>query len=220
MTEESLASTSSINPATSEPFDKLTRLGEKIVLEMGLAESTDTVGRWMAHRIAELMETARAAHGTPSGAAAAKACQDAILALWQHRSAWPHGWPPPLAGVVAAELAAASSSQSGRGRGSFIAGPQELHHQIIATFVDLIVSSFDSTTERDWLERFGDFLGEEERALLKRVTEVPSLRRLVSAANEDPASRLKDLAQQYQAAVVAIVTAVESVFRADGHSTD
>jgi hypothetical protein len=149
---------------------------------MGLAESTDTVGRWMAHHIAELMETARAARGKPSEAAA-------------------------------------SSGQRGRGRGGFITGPVELHHQVLATFVDLLASSFDTTTERDWLEKYGDFLSEEERALLKRVTEVPSLRHLVSTANEDPASRLKDLAQQYQAAVVAMVTAIESIFQTDDHST-
>lgn len=191
------------------------------MLEMGLATSTDTVGRWMAHRIAELMETARAARGTPSEAAAAQACQDAILALWQHRSAWPQGWPPPLAVEAAAELAAAASpGQSGRNRASFIAHPQALHHQVVATFVDLIASSFDTTTERDWLEKFGDFLSEDERALLKRVTDVPSLRRLVSTTNEDPASRLKDLAQQYQATVVAMVTAIESLLQGDDHPTD
>jgi hypothetical protein len=40
------------------PSRDLISLGERIVAEFGLDQSTDTLGRWMAHRVAELMERA------------------------------------------------------------------------------------------------------------------------------------------------------------------
>jgi hypothetical protein len=36
-------------------------LGERIVEEFGLGDSADTLGRWMAHRVAELMDRAERA---------------------------------------------------------------------------------------------------------------------------------------------------------------
>ena len=39
------------------------RLGKKLIDELGLDQSVDTLGRWMAHYIAEKMEDAQAAIG-------------------------------------------------------------------------------------------------------------------------------------------------------------
>lgn len=70
------------------------RLGELIVEELGLTDSTDTLGRWMAHRLADLMKSAESAAKEAEREKARQAASDLIIALWDHRAGWPNGWPP------------------------------------------------------------------------------------------------------------------------------
>lgn len=60
------------------------QLGKNLVEELGLHDSTDTLGRWMAHHVAELITAAENA-GPKDKSAKMRACREAILDLWQHR---------------------------------------------------------------------------------------------------------------------------------------
>ena len=73
--------------------DSVLELGRQLVAELGLEKSTDTLSRWMAHYIAELIEveTSAAVEERPS---ARKLCFDAILSLWDHRTRLPDGKRP------------------------------------------------------------------------------------------------------------------------------
>jgi hypothetical protein len=82
------------------------RLGQTIVAELGLEQSNDTLGRWMAHRLAELINRAESAKIESEKEAVRKSVSDLIIALWDHRASWPEGWPPR----VTAALARAESS--------------------------------------------------------------------------------------------------------------
>ncbi len=63
-------------------------LGEKLVVELNLVESTDTLARWMAHYVAELM--VRAEHATlPERDEVQQLCAHAILDLWAQARAFP-----------------------------------------------------------------------------------------------------------------------------------
>ena len=73
--------------------DPVLRLGEQIVNELGLADSADTLGRWMAHYIAELIHEVDAASEEEQPARKAK-CATAILDLWKHRQVFPGGKRP------------------------------------------------------------------------------------------------------------------------------
>jgi hypothetical protein len=73
--------------------EKVIRAGKKIVKELSLDKSVDTLGRWMAHYIAEMIEDIE------NGASEAKPkklseCANAIMELWKHRSENLHGKPP------------------------------------------------------------------------------------------------------------------------------
>jgi hypothetical protein len=68
-------------------------LGRKLVDELGLEPSVDTLGRWMAHYIADLIAKAESAPEEEKSASK-KACFDAILALWKHRAELPNGKRP------------------------------------------------------------------------------------------------------------------------------
>ena len=61
--------------------------------ELGLDQSVDTLGRWMAHYIAEKMEATGSATGADRDRKMSE-CRDAILKLWEHRSELPNGRRP------------------------------------------------------------------------------------------------------------------------------
>ena len=73
--------------------DSVLALGRKIVDELGLDQSADTLGRWMAHYLAEKMEDAEAATGEAREQKMSE-CSDTILKLWAHRSELPNGKRP------------------------------------------------------------------------------------------------------------------------------
>jgi hypothetical protein len=68
-------------------------LGKKLTKELGIDQSVDTLGRWMAHYIAELIQDAEKA-GTEVRPTKMRACCDAILNLWKHRRMLPDGRRP------------------------------------------------------------------------------------------------------------------------------
>lgn len=59
----------------------------------------------MSHRIAELMLESEKARTKAARSAAANECSELIVRLWEKRSAWPQGWPPPSAASVLEKLA-------------------------------------------------------------------------------------------------------------------
>jgi hypothetical protein len=71
----------------------LLALGCKLVEELGLDDSTDTLGRWMAHHIADLMIRAERATGEDKKPLE-KECFELILALWKHLAELPNGKRP------------------------------------------------------------------------------------------------------------------------------
>lgn len=68
-------------------------LGEALVAELGLEQSNDVLGRWMAHHLARLIEAART---SPSDerANAEERCFAAVLEVWRHRNCLPRGSRP------------------------------------------------------------------------------------------------------------------------------
>lgn len=61
--------------------------------ELGIESSVDTLGRWMAHHIADLIISAENATGEEKDLAE-KNCFEAILVLWKHRAELPNGKRP------------------------------------------------------------------------------------------------------------------------------
>lgn len=68
-------------------------LGRALVEELGPDRDVDTLSRWMAHYIAELIEAVESANNEDRPAKLAK-CADAILKLWEHRHLLPDGRRP------------------------------------------------------------------------------------------------------------------------------
>lgn len=77
----------------SETQEQVINLGKALVQELELEPSVDTLGRWMAHYIAEQMLIAEKALGYEK-TKAQQHCFDTILAVWNHRSTLPRGHRP------------------------------------------------------------------------------------------------------------------------------
>lgn len=79
--------------------DALLELGKRLVAELGLEDGVDTLGRWMAHYISELIADVEEASPEDRPATEDR-CAAAILELWRHRHHAPHGrgrfGPEPL----------------------------------------------------------------------------------------------------------------------------
>ena len=74
-------------------FDQVLALGRRLVDELDLESSVDTLGRWMAHYVAELIDHAE--NTAPEELAVSKnRCFEAILELWSHRAELPDGKRP------------------------------------------------------------------------------------------------------------------------------
>jgi hypothetical protein len=77
----------------SEQQERVIHLGKALVEELELNPGVDTLGRWMAHYVAEQMTVAEESSGDEKWAAEDR-CFKTILNLWQHRSVFPKGYKP------------------------------------------------------------------------------------------------------------------------------
>ncbi|KZK75246.1 MAG: hypothetical protein A3K90_04240 [Pelodictyon luteolum] len=68
-------------------------LGRKLVEELGIEPSVDTLDRWMAHYIADLIVKAENATDEEKSLAEQN-CFEAIMVLWKHRAELPNGKRP------------------------------------------------------------------------------------------------------------------------------
>lgn len=157
----------------SPPADLVATLGERILAELDANRSNNTLTRWLAHHTAALLQAADHARdtGAPDADARATEARTAILQLWQHRSAWPAGWPPPRATKIVELLDDLPDLDEPRYyRASVLGHLHNLHHQILATLVDLATSG-DVGIEQGWLDTFGDRLTADETRLLTRAAD-------------------------------------------------
>lgn len=70
------------------PSEAVVVLGKKIVGELGLETTTDTLARWMAHHIAELIQAVEVSTGEERTQKSVE-LRNAILALWEQRYCLP-----------------------------------------------------------------------------------------------------------------------------------
>jgi hypothetical protein len=95
--------------AASNHFDSVLTLGTRIVKELGVDDSVDTLGRWMAHYVAGLIQEAQEATSSTKHKKRSE-CAAFILELWKHRYELPLGnrpfdqWGPILSTLQELEV--------------------------------------------------------------------------------------------------------------------
>ena len=69
----------------SKPSEEIIiKLGEKIVEELQLEQSVNTLGRWMSHYVAELIQKSENCDSKDEESTIKRECFDVILKLWQN----------------------------------------------------------------------------------------------------------------------------------------
>src|SRR5690242_9787087 len=90
----STESSSSEEAEPSKPPKDVLELGKHLVRELKLHDGVDTLGRWMAHHVAELITDAKRQRKGPKRTRAEKEATELILKIWEHREALPrHAYP-------------------------------------------------------------------------------------------------------------------------------
>ncbi|MEU1840236.1 hypothetical protein [Micromonospora chersina] len=167
--------TSSTPPDVSPSADPVTALGERIVAELGDARTNNILTRWLAHHTARLLDAADRARaaGDPDADARAAEARAAILDLWEHRSAWPGGWPPSRAAAIVHLLQELPDIEDPKWfRATALRRLQDIHHHVLAVLADLVAVPGDGV-EEGWLRTFGDLLTPDEATLLTRAAGAP-----------------------------------------------
>jgi len=170
MSPERAASISSAETERSRPWADVVGLGERIVTQLGLDDSDDTLGRWMAHRVAELIEQAER-----NDDEAKKQASELILRLWARRSDWPHGWPPAETEKIRERLETPSypeRPERREGDGPWLArltALDRLHYAEYEVWLRLALADADTDEEIAAAEEQADDLEENELALLRAL---------------------------------------------------
>ena len=155
-------------------------MGKRIVEEFCLGDSVDTLGRWMSHRIAEVMERAESTVDAVEREAIRRQCSDLIIRLWERRAHWPYG--QPLAGVAELLKSLVSDetsyprqhrnrevdidSRSWIGTLPLLRKLQDREEEIC---FNAAIAEVDLKAERDWLTQHGTELSEEERKITENL---------------------------------------------------
>jgi hypothetical protein len=165
-----------------KPSPDLFALGKRIVTELRLDESTDTLSRWMAHRVAELMERAERARTKAARGSAETDCEALILRLWERRTSWPEGWPPPSAATALERLASAEEEPDdfGFSRNRAVDNGErtwlgtlpliaDLNRIEVDIWRDAALVELDDSEINDWLGEQAERLSDDERATFEQL---------------------------------------------------
>lgn len=152
-------------------------MGERIVEEFGLGDSADTLGRWMAHRVAELMDRAERAPAGAERKAARRECSDLIIKLWERRSHWPHGRPLADVAGLLKNLLNDKTNYSSRYEQyqveidshswiGILPRLRQLQYREDELCRSAAIADFDLEADRKWLTEHGQDLSVEEREIM------------------------------------------------------
>ncbi|MFJ9900494.1 hypothetical protein ACIQPR_44905 [Streptomyces sp. NPDC091280] len=169
-------STSSTQTAGQQSADPLAELGERILAELDEERTNNTLIRWLSHHTARLMQAAddAARAGDVSAPARAEEARTAILQLWQARSTWPEGWPPPRAAALANALADIPElTESTWPSRTLPARLSAVHQVILAALSEQAAASAPDGNEEDWLNASGEHLTDAETVILRRAAVAP-----------------------------------------------
>ena len=155
-------------------------MGQRIVRELGLEDSNDTLGRWMAHRIAELIERAeQASEDSEAQEEARRECADLILRVWSRRSGWPYGQPLAKLAAALEKLVAKPNPYDRRSQ-----EPKEqswtgvfplldkIHQRERQVHRDAALAEHSPEESKSWLEEHEDDMAEEETDTLRRLVQM------------------------------------------------
>lgn len=157
----------------SVPWNETVSLGQKLIHEW--EDRPTLMTRWMAHRIAELMQAADDAETEEERESAQSKCTDLILRLWERRKHWPYGDPLQRVSETISAIVGEPNfnepsepnqpSPSGKWESVF-QEVQEHQRQEILVLLYAMSASMKLEPSKDWLEDHGGLMAPKEKDLL------------------------------------------------------
>lgn len=154
-------------------------MGQRIVRELGITNDVDTLGRWISHRVAELIERAEQATTDADRELARRECADLIIRLWEHRSE--RSYARPLAhirGFLEKFTLERSSYQSRSAQAKehtwldVLPHIEQLAERERLIYRDAAIAGVSIEQEREWLEEHKDDLSDDEQQVTKIIIEL------------------------------------------------
>lgn len=163
---------------TSKPWNTTIALGQRILEELKLDREMDTLGRWLAHYLAEKMECAASAPAGATGETDRRECVDLILRLWERRQAWPLSAPLKDIADQLNELLApkprffqANPSTSNPFL-DLLHGLEDLHHKETQICLAAWIAGLNLSKDREFLHNHSEHLDDDELRITQRFVEI------------------------------------------------
>lgn len=138
----------------------------------------DTLGRWLAHYLAERMERAVSAPEGASGETDRHECVELILRLWERRQTWPLSAPLKDIADRLDELLApkprffhAIPSTSNPFL-DLLHGLEDLHHKETQICLAAWIAGLNLSKDREFLHNHSEHLDDDELRITQRFVEI------------------------------------------------
>jgi hypothetical protein len=154
---------------TLKPWSTTIALGQRILEELKLDREMDTLGRWLAHYLAEKMESAASAPEGAEGESARRECVDLILRLWERRQRWPLSAPLKNVADQLEELLRPkprflhATSQTTDKFLDLLRSLEDLHHRETQVCLSAWAAGLDLSKTRTYLHDHPEHLDDDER---------------------------------------------------------
>jgi len=166
---------------TSKPWSTTIALGQRILEELKLDSEMDTLGRWLAHCLAEKMERAATAPEGTEGEEDRRECEDLIFRLWERRQTWPLSAPlKDVADRLDALLALKphffhATTKTSNPFLDLLHGLEELHHKEIQICLAAWIAGLNLSKDREFLHNHSEHLDNDELRVTQRLVEIQDL---------------------------------------------
>lgn len=165
--------------------DEIIKLGKKLVKELNLEYSANTLARWMSHYLAELMQSIDETKTAEEKKILKKECCDVILKLWSQKETLPIRKPLGDLRPVIEILKTLKEKEQDSIFPRWLGRLQKLNgDNHWANFADVVVSNSDEIFEKivkinlhkeilakdeEWMKENKTFLSEEESEFLEII---------------------------------------------------
>lgn len=152
-------------------------MGKRIEEELRINNEIDTLGRWMAHYIAELKLDAETEKDKSKKAKAKKECASFILKLWKHRECMPRHIRPLgkvekiLEGICALQEEPQSWKRvvSDEKWVKFADRAQLISKNIVSVAVLMAIAETQFSSTKRWLDENSDALSRDETKIIESL---------------------------------------------------
>jgi len=194
--------------------EAIINLGKKLIEELELPYTTDTLTRWMVHYLAELIQTAEQASSIQEKRKLQKECCDIILKLWSNKETLPIARPlENLDGLVKILEALQEKPnhefplwyrQTNFSNDSFwsdfIKTVKINSERIFQQVLDLYLHGDLLEKEKEWLQEHEEFLTESEISFIRNIDfiiqikngEQPDTKNLIKASGKERMTHVFD----------------------------